>query len=108
LDVLTASRRCCRGCSNYRRRVLFSQYDRVYIPWELAEPRPLREVFEYEARTTNAMLVIIGPEGGFSASEVARAQDAGAIAISLGPRILRTETAALVVVSALLYARGIL
>jgi 16S rRNA (uracil1498-N3)-methyltransferase len=86
----------------------FSQYDRVYIPWELAEPRPLREVFEYEARTTNAMLVIIGPEGGFSASEVARAQAAGAMAISLGPRILRTETAALVVVSALLYARGIL
>ena len=52
------------------------------------------------------MLVIVGPEGGFAADEVERAQHAGATAISLGRRILRTETAALVVLSAMLYARG--
>jgi 16S rRNA (uracil1498-N3)-methyltransferase len=84
----------------------FVRYDRVYVPWELAERVPLREVFEPDARDACSLLVVIGPEGGFSADEVALARAAGARAISLGRRILRTETAALVVLSALLYARG--
>jgi 16S rRNA (uracil1498-N3)-methyltransferase len=84
----------------------FPRYDRVYVPWELAEPLPLREVFESDARDACSVLVVIGPEGGFAEEEVARARGAGARAISLGRRILRTETAALVVLSALLYARG--
>jgi 16S rRNA (uracil1498-N3)-methyltransferase len=83
----------------------FAQYDRVYVPWELAEPAPLRDVFERE-HDARSVLVVIGPEGGFSADEVERARAAGAAAISLGRRILRTETAALVVLAALLYARG--
>ena len=84
----------------------FARYDRVYVPWELAEPAPLRDVFERELAGARSVLVVIGPEGGFSADEVERARDAGARAISLGRRILRTETAALVVLAALLYARG--
>ena len=85
----------------------FVRYDRVYVPWELAEPLPLREVFERDARDACSVLVVIGPEGGFSAEEVARARGAGARADSqLGRRILRTETAALVVLSALFYARA--
>ena len=84
----------------------FTRYDRVYVPWELAEPAPLRDVFEGDLAGANSVLVVIGPEGGFAADEVARARDAGAHAISLGRRILRTETAALVVLSAMLYARG--
>jgi 16S rRNA (uracil1498-N3)-methyltransferase len=51
-------------------------------------------------------MIVVGPEGGLAPAEVTRAQAAGAIAISLGTRILRTETAALVVVAALLYARA--
>jgi 16S rRNA (uracil1498-N3)-methyltransferase len=84
----------------------FAQYDRVYVPWELAEPAPLRDVFERELGGARSVLVVIGPEGGFAADEVAGARDAGATAISLGRRILRTETAALVVLAAILYARG--
>jgi 16S rRNA (uracil1498-N3)-methyltransferase len=84
----------------------FARYDRIYIPWELAEPAPLRDVFEPELGDAQSVLVVIGPEGGFSAEEVARARDSGASAISLGRRILRTETAALVVLSAIFYARG--
>src|SRR5665213_1484209 len=63
----------------------FAAYDRVFVPWELAEPAPLRSTFEYD---------------------LAAARDAGAVAISLGRRILRTETAALVVLAAIFYARG--
>lgn len=37
---------------------------------------------------------LIGPEGGFAAAEVAQAQAAGYLSLRLGPRILRTETAA--------------
>jgi len=84
----------------------FPRYDRVYVPWELAEPAPLRDVFEGDVGGACSVLVVIGPEGGFASDEVDRARAAGASAISLGRRILRTETAALVVLAALLYARG--
>jgi 16S rRNA (uracil1498-N3)-methyltransferase len=83
----------------------FAQYDRVYVPWEVAEPAPLRDVFDGELPDAISVLVVIGPEGGFGADEVDRARAAGAKAISLGRRILRTETAALVVLAAILYAR---
>ena len=48
----------------------------------------------------------VGPEGGFAPSEVALARDAGIVVVSLGPRVLRTETAGLVALSAVLYALG--
>ena len=47
-------------------------------------------------------VVCVGPEGGFSDEEVARAERAGFHAVSLGPRRLRSETAAIVSVSLLL------
>jgi 16S rRNA (uracil1498-N3)-methyltransferase len=43
--------------------------------------------------------VVIGPEGGFSREEVGAASDAGFLILGIGPRILRTETAALVAVT---------
>jgi 16S rRNA (uracil1498-N3)-methyltransferase len=84
----------------------FAHYDRVYVPWELAPPSPLRDVFEPELSDATNLLIVIGPEGGFSSDEIVRAQQSGGRTISLGRRILRTETAALVVLSAILYARG--
>ncbi len=55
----------------------------------------------------NATLTLfIGPEGGFTSDEVEQARQGGALPINLGPRILRTETAAVVAVSLLLYERG--
>jgi 16S rRNA (uracil1498-N3)-methyltransferase len=41
------------------------------------------------------IMLIVGPEGGFSEREVAAAVEAGAVAVSLGARTLRTETAAI-------------
>jgi 16S rRNA (uracil1498-N3)-methyltransferase len=43
--------------------------------------------------------LIVGPEGGFSENEVARARDAGCTIATLGPRILRAETAAITAVA---------
>lgn len=52
-----------------------------------------------------AVNVLIGPEGGLSPTEVAAAQAAGYLGVRIGPRVLRTETAA-VVALALLQALG--
>lgn len=83
----------------------FSQYDCVLLPWELADRTPLRERLPQLVAQARSILVLIGPEGGFSHDEADSAQAAGAQLISLGSRILRTETAALVVVSLLTYLR---
>lgn len=50
--------------------------------------------------------LLIGPEGGFEESEAKAAADAGVIVAGLGPRILRTETAPLCALSALMFATG--
>jgi 16S rRNA (uracil1498-N3)-methyltransferase len=50
-------------------------------------------------------LVIVGPEGGFQPEEVGRLVEAGARPLSLGPRILRSETAALVGAALLLHGQ---
>ncbi len=50
--------------------------------------------------------VFIGPEGGFDETEVEKAKCAGIHTVTLGPRILRTETAPLAVCSAIMYELG--
>lgn len=66
---------------------------------------PLRQVLEAHPDAEWAR-VYIGPEGGFAPEEIEAAIAAGVTPISLGPRILRTETAGLVVASLLLYHYG--
>jgi 16S rRNA (uracil1498-N3)-methyltransferase len=50
--------------------------------------------------------VLIGPEGGFTKDEVAAAEEMGFIRASLGPRILRTETAPITILSIIQYELG--
>jgi 16S rRNA (uracil1498-N3)-methyltransferase len=52
------------------------------------------------------LALVVGPEGGFEASEAEALADAGAQLVSLGPHILRTENAAVVTASAVLYRYG--
>jgi 16S rRNA (uracil1498-N3)-methyltransferase len=75
----------------------------VFFPWELAERTPLRERLPGLLADARRVLVILGPEGGFSHGEADAARSAGAELISLGSRILRTETAGLVVLAVLGY-----
>jgi len=53
-----------------------------------------------------AILLLIGPEGGFSDGEVALCRQHGVQTVSVGPRILRTETAALAALSIVMYECG--
>jgi 16S rRNA (uracil1498-N3)-methyltransferase len=50
--------------------------------------------------------IIIGPEGGFSKEEINSLQNIGANIVSLGPRILRTETAGIALISMIMYELG--
>ncbi len=52
------------------------------------------------------LFLFIGPEGGFDRSEAALAESMGARIITLGPRILRTETAPLAALAAIMYERN--
>ena len=64
----------------------------------ILKPGATTPMASLKAPTTKVCL-LIGPEGGFSDSEYEDAQVSGFKAVSLGPRILRTETAALAAVS---------
>ena len=69
---------------------------------------PLREVLEAAALPDagGRVAVIIGPEGGFSPDEAAAAEAAGARVTTLGPRILRTETAPVAALAAVMLLTG--
>jgi 16S rRNA (uracil1498-N3)-methyltransferase len=71
--------------------------------WEEADT-PLDQVLP--AAPPAVISVLIGPEGGFSAAEAQAAQGAGFLPVRLGPRILRTETAGLAILSILQYVYG--
>jgi len=62
--------------------------------WENPQGRLLRESLR-GTRSPETIAVAIGPEGGFDNQEVTKAQHNGFETVSLGPRILRTETAVL-------------
>ena len=83
-----------------------SEYDLVLFPWEAAVPEPPGRRLPSLVIGARRILVAIGPEGGFSHAEAEGARAAGAQLLSLGPRILRTETAALVTVALLWYELG--
>ena len=67
--------------------------------------KPLRELSK-ELGARRKIRLIVGPEGGFAPAEVGLALDAGILPVSLGPRVLRTETAALVMLAQVQYQLG--
>jgi len=83
--------------------------DICLIPYELAEDmketdRVILRCREIVKKKPNASIgIVIGPEGGFEEEEVRKAAAAGAVPVTLGRRILRTETAGLAALSILMY-----
>lgn len=75
------------------------------VPYELADMDTMEKTRELmsSVKTQSSVAVLIGPEGGFDESEIELAKDAGFNIITLGHRILRTETAPLMVLSWLVY-----
>ena len=75
-------------------RGAMSAHDLLLVPWEDAQGFGLKAAHEAfpEAKDIG---IVIGPEGGMSEAEVRALEELGAKQITLGPRILRTETAAI-------------
>lgn len=73
------------------------------LPYELQKDDGSTKDYLESIRAGQAVSIFIGPEGGFTPEEVELARQAGIRPISLGPRILRTETAGLAFLSWLIY-----
>ena len=77
--------------------------DVVLIPYELAEGMQETKQVISNIKPGQSVGIFIGPEGGFEREEVEMAIETGAKAITLGKRILRTETAGLTTLSVLMF-----
>ena len=85
---------------------LCQEYDIVIVAYENEKQNKLR--YELEKLKLNATQelkigILIGPEGGIEDSEIALLQERGAKIVTLGNRILRTETVALNILSIIMY-----
>ena len=65
------------------------------------DARPLKTVLKEHGKTPNQVTIFVGPEGDFTPAEIALAKSHGCQPITLGPIILRTETAAIYCLSVL-------
>lgn len=82
-------------------------YDLLLIGALTENAVPLREILDrYRDPVIRRAAVLIGPEGDLTPAEMARAEQAGGIAVSFGDNVLRVDTAALFVLSALRFAFG--
>ena len=80
-----------------------SEYDLALLAYEGETETLLKQTLAAQKTVPKRILIIIGPEGGFSDTEIKAARKAGVQTVSLGPRILRTETAALVMAAQILF-----
>ncbi len=73
------------------------------IPWEEARGVTLHDVLTERGEAESVISVFIGPEGGFTAAEADMARGNDIVPVTLGPRILRTETAGPAVLAMIMY-----
>ena len=89
---------------SYREAISYAkQLDVLLIPYELAEGMEETKNIIDAIKAGQSIGIFIGPEGGFEKEEVDFAVAEGAKAVTLGKRILRTETAGLTMLSILMY-----
>lgn len=79
-------------------------FEYKWIPYELADGMGRTRELLASLRAGTKIAVCIGPEGGFEEEEIAKAMENGFVPITLGKRILRTETAGFVILSNIMMA----
>lgn len=93
---------------------LRNQFDLGLTPWELEKKISLKQALkdflisqspniQIPITQSPNILILIGPEGGFSQKEIESAEQAGFTPITLGKRILRTETAGIAILAMINY-----
>lgn len=86
---------CLTGVLSYSELLaMVPQFPLSIIAWEEESGLGIREALR-QKQDAESVLLIIGPEGGFTEKEVEAAKSAGALCVSLGRRVLRTDTAAI-------------
>ena len=93
-----------RQVMSFREAVEYASSCRVkLIPYELAEGMEKTKEVIAGVRPGDSVAVFIGPEGGFDEAEISCAAEAGVVPVTLGRRILRTETAGMTMLSVLMF-----
>jgi 16S rRNA (uracil1498-N3)-methyltransferase len=81
--------------------------DLIVVPYENEGNKGIKAIMkEINQHSIRSAAVVIGPEGGFEEGEIEKLKALEAHIVTLGPRILRTETAGFVTVSMLMYELG--
>ena len=92
------------GVMSFREALQYAGgFDKNIIPFEHAEGMADTKAYFTGIRPGMSCGIFIGPEGGFEDDEIAMASTAGVKPVTLGKRILRTETAGLAVLSVLMF-----
>ncbi len=76
-----------------------TQYQNISGKFILTEPRNQSEIHLPDSQDFSELALLIGPEGGWTQREITSARQSGFAPFSLGPRILRTENAAMIAVA---------
>lgn len=88
---------------------IIDEFDMVIVPYEKADGYTFKDAIEELKQCANTHVsvgIVIGPEGGFETSEIDELEKAGAKIVTLGKRILRTETVAIAMSSVIMYELG--
>ncbi len=109
--ALSAVKQCGRSVIPYVTDILgfedalikMKTHDMLIVCWEEERQTPLKHALIGGAQNIG---VVIGSEGGFEAGEVSRMAQIGGVPVTLGRRILRTETAGMAVLSAVFFDKG--
>lgn len=80
-----------------------SEYDMILLAFENENNFSLKDALSNTKKNNLKIGIVVGPEGGISEKEVTKLTDAGIKCITLGKRILRTETASLMILSNIIY-----
>ncbi len=82
-----------------------SESELKLLPYEAEKSLRMKEVLK-KYTDSKSICIFIGPEGGFDETEVEKARSFGFESVSMGPRIMRTETAPLAAITAVMYELG--
>jgi 16S rRNA (uracil1498-N3)-methyltransferase len=78
-------------------------FDLALFPYENETERTIKEALRSVPKKPGTAALIIGPEGGFSDGEARALVRAGAVSVSLGKTVLRTETAGMAAIAMTMY-----
>jgi 16S rRNA (uracil1498-N3)-methyltransferase len=97
---------CLEPPTSFKELVAVSRTHDLKIIFHEGNPGEESNLYLNDPRDVRSVLALIGPEGGFTPNEVQMALEGGFVCVSLGPRILKADTAVVAVCAVLQYAFG--